>query len=68
MTEAQKAQATVDRYRATTVKADPAEYMAYMKARAVLDTHHIERFTAGQRGFMAAVRAARPANSEEQST
>ena len=54
MTELQEAQCTVDRYRQTLGQATSSVYMAYMRARQVLDKAGIERMTAGQSGFMAA--------------
>jgi len=57
--------ATVARYRQTRGKADPGEYMAYMKARERLAKANLESLSAGQRGFMAASRTGLPATSVE---
>lgn len=54
----EEAQATVNRYRCTRAQASASEYMAYMRARGVLDSLKIETLSAGQRGFLAA--AAKP--------
>ena len=51
------AQATVTHYRAMRGKPTPGEYMAYMRARGVLDKLGVERLTAGQRGFLDAASA-----------
>ena len=52
----EEAQATVNRYRCTRAQASASEYMAYMRARGVLDSLKIETLSAGQRGFLAAMR------------
>jgi len=57
--------ATVARYRQAQGKAEPGEYMAYMKARERLAKANLESLSAGQRGFMAASRTGLPASSVE---
>jgi len=66
MSELEQAKATVAAYRAMKGKASPPEYMAYMRARGVLDKHGVERLTAGQRGFLASVRSLGNGDSEAQ--
>jgi hypothetical protein len=55
--ELKTAMAEVARYRAEKGKAQPSEYMAYMRAREVLDRHNVEKMTAGQRAFMTTVKS-----------
>lgn len=53
-TELEQAQETVNVYRSRQGQAPASFYLAYMRARAVLEAHQRERLTAGQRGFLAA--------------
>jgi len=50
----EEAHTIVNAYRAKPGRVQPPanEYMAYMRARGVLDKLGVERLTAGQRGFL----------------